>query len=53
MAQGVDRRKFLLRSLAAAAAGPTVLPYAEFERRYKEDGPIWLSIVRELGVTLD
>ena len=50
MAQGIDRRKYLLRSLAA---GPTVLPYAEFERRYKEDGPIWLSIVRELGVTFD
>ena len=25
----------------------------EFERRYKEDGPIWLGLVRELGVTLD
>jgi len=25
----------------------------EFERRYRDDGPIWLSIVRELGVTLD
>lgn len=25
----------------------------EFERRYREDGPVWLSIVRELGVTLD
>jgi tripartite-type tricarboxylate transporter receptor subunit TctC len=25
----------------------------EFERRYRDDGPVWLSIVRELGVTLD
>ena len=25
----------------------------EFERRYRDDGPIWLSLVRELGVTLD
>ena len=25
----------------------------EFERRFKEDGPIWLGLVRELGVTLD
>lgn len=25
----------------------------EFERRFREDGPIWLSLVRELGVTLD
>jgi hypothetical protein len=25
----------------------------EFERRYRDDGPLWMSIVRELGVTLD
>jgi len=25
----------------------------EFERRYRDDGPIWISLVRELGVTLD
>ena len=25
----------------------------EFERRYRDDGPLWISIVRELGVTLD
>lgn len=25
----------------------------EFERRFRDDGPIWLSLVRELGVTLD
>ena len=25
----------------------------EFERRYRDDGPVWLSIVKELGVTLD
>ena len=25
----------------------------EFERRFRNDGPLWISIVRELGVTLD
>src|SRR4029078_5197501 len=25
----------------------------EFERRYRDDDQVWLSIVRELGVTLD
>ena len=25
----------------------------EFERRYRSEGPVWISIVRELGVTLD
>jgi tripartite-type tricarboxylate transporter receptor subunit TctC len=25
----------------------------EFERRFREDGPVWMSLVRELGVTLD
>jgi tripartite-type tricarboxylate transporter receptor subunit TctC len=26
---------------------------AEFERIYREEGPIWIAIARELGVTLD
>lgn len=25
----------------------------EFERRSRGEGPVWISIVRELGVTLD
>ena len=25
----------------------------EFERRFRDEGPVWLSLVRELGVTLD